>query len=166
MTLLERLDKAVGPGVMEKPSFPTAEAAGPSDEILDPEIRTSLASGKYDALFEGTIDKPSDLYVAAQKRPAVPTVQAVSIEPASPETLVLPQYPAIARMVHFKGSISVGFEIGFNGVPINLMLENGPQFLYGTVTSAVAHWRFPQSASGQRVHATFQFDSNCPRPSP
>jgi len=164
MTLVDHLDKAVGPGVMEKPMFPGAEPAQPSDEVLDSEVREKLASGKYDLLFEGARDKASELYVAAQKPPVIPAVRVVSVDPLDPETLVLPEYPPIARMIHFDGSISVSFEIGFNGVPISFMLENGPQLLYGAVTNAVTRWHFPQSAAGQRIYATFQFDSNCHRP--
>ncbi len=164
MTLLDRLDKAVGPGVMEKPMFPTAEAAEQSDQVLDSEIRTNLASGKYDGLFEGARDKPSDLYVAAQKRPAVPTVRVVSIEPLAPELLVQPKYPAIGRLAHIEGSVSVSFEVGFNGAPMNLLLESGSKFLYAPVENAVNGWRFPERASGQKIHATFQFDLNCHRP--
>ncbi|HXX46336.1 MAG TPA: energy transducer TonB [Candidatus Acidoferrales bacterium] len=166
MTLLERLDKAIGPGVMDKPTFPAAAAGQPSDAILDPEIRSNLASGKYDALFEGASDKPSDLYVAAQKQPVVPTARVLSVEPLNPETLVQPEFPPLARLAHFEGSISVTFEVGFNGAPINLMLESGPSLLYGAAMNAVKQWRFPESASGQRVHATFEFKTNCPRTSP
>lgn len=166
INLLNRLDNAVGPGVMQKPAFPTFEAARPSDEISDPEIRSDLASGKYDGLFEGARDKPSDLYIAAQKRPVVPTVRVVSIEPLAPEAIIAPQYPAIAKMAHFGGAISVSFEVGVNGVPINLMPESDAPLLYGAVTNAVTQWRFPQSATGRRVQATFQFNLNCPNSSP
>lgn len=166
ITLLERLDKAVGPGVMDEPMFPAAETAQPSDEIADSEIRASLASGKYDALFEGARDKPSDLYVAAQKRPAVPTVQIVRIDPLAPEVVVQPQYPAIGRLAHLEGSVSISFEVGFNGAPINLLLESGPQILYSSVTNALSGWKFAEGASGNKIHATFEFDLNCPHSSP
>jgi len=62
MKLLEQLDRAVGPGAMDKPIFPIlAEAEKPS-EISDSETLRDLAAGKYDALFRSSDFRLSDLY--------------------------------------------------------------------------------------------------------
>jgi hypothetical protein len=166
MTLLDHLDHAIGPGVIEKPMFPAAEAANRSDEIGDPEIRSNLASGKYDALFEGASDRISELYLAAQKSPVIPTARVVSVEPFNPKTLVPPEFPPIARLVHLEGTVSVRFDVGLDGAPTKLRQESGPRLLYSSATKALQQWRFPESAVGQQIHAIFEFKTNCPRSSP
>ncbi len=168
LALLQRLDKAIGPGVMDKPIFAVGADAVTSAEIPDAEISNDLITGKYDGLFSGAPDKPSALYVAAQKHPPAPTVRVVTVEPVAPEVIVQPQYPPIARLAHVEGRVSVSFDVGTNGVPGNLSFEGEPKrkLLYGAVTTAVLAWRFPTTAVGQQIHATFQFDSNCPSPSP
>jgi hypothetical protein len=68
MQLLESLNKSLGPRVMDKPMFEIAKAEEVPDKSSDPEILRQLETGKYDGLFQGAPDKPSDLYRAARKR--------------------------------------------------------------------------------------------------
>jgi len=164
MDLLDRLDKATGPGVMEKPLFQVDAAGGASVAIPDDEISHDLSSGKYDGLFADAPDKASALYLASQQRPADPVVQVVTVEPVAPVTVVQPRYPLIARLAHVEGLVSVSFDVNAAGSPENLSFEGGPGLLYGAATTAVQAWTFPVSSAGQRVHATIQFDANCPSP--
>jgi hypothetical protein len=166
MELLDRLDKATGPGVMDKPMFQMDAAGGPSGIIPDNEISRDLSSGKYDSLFAGAPDRPSALYLTSQQRPPAPVVKVVSVDPVTPDVVVQPLYPPIARLAHVEGSVSVSFDVDASGVPGSLSFDGGPGLLYGTVTTAVKTWRFPVTAAGQHIHAKFQFDSNCPLPSP
>ena len=69
MQLLARLDNAVGPGVMERPIFPISEKEEPSATNSNSEALADVSSGKFDMLFQGAPDKPSELYHAAQIRP-------------------------------------------------------------------------------------------------
>jgi TonB family protein len=164
MDLLDRLDKATGPGVMDKPMFQMEAGAGPSATIPDDEISNDLSSGKYDGLFADAPDKASALYLASQQRPADPVVRVVTVEPVAPVTVVQPRYPPIARLAHVEGLVSVSFDVNSSGSPENLSVEGGPGLLYGSVTTAVQAWTFPVTSAGQRIHATIQFDANCPSP--
>jgi len=151
MHLLDRLDEAV-----EKEP-PTRSPAGPA-------ILQDLSAGKYDALFEGSRDKPSDLYRASLKQPAVATpVRLVSSIPFAPEVFVLPQYPVIAKTARIQGSVSVEADVDSNGALINLALD-GPPLLFQSVSNAAKDWKFPKDAHGQHIHVTILFDLNCPKP--
>jgi hypothetical protein len=165
LELLQRLDKAIGPGVMEKPAFQVGIDTGPPAEIPDPEILSDLTAGKYDGLFSGAPDKPSALYVASQKRPPAPVVRVVTVEPISPDVIVQPQYSPIARLANVEGVVSVSFEVQENGMPGILVLEGEP-LLYGVVRTAVESWKFPAAATGRQIRATIEFKSNCTSPTP
>jgi hypothetical protein len=162
MGLLDRLDKATGPGVMDKPIFQMDAAAGPSATIPDNEISRDLSSGKYDGLFADAPDQASALYFASQQRPPDPVVKVVTVEPVAPDAIVQPRYPLIARLAHVEGLVSVRFDVNANGSPENLSFEGKFGLLYGAVTTAVQAWRFPVTAAGQHIHATIRFESNCP----
>jgi hypothetical protein len=112
--LLARLNQAIGPGVMERPIFPmsgpeSSAALGNSETLAD------VGSGKYNNLFQGAPDKPSDLYRAAQKRPPIPTVQLISISPIRPEVFAEPDYPPLARLAHIEGVVVFKADIEPNG---------------------------------------------------
>jgi hypothetical protein len=151
MHLLDRLDKAV-----EKEQ-PARSPAGPA-------ILQDLSLGKYDALFKGSPDKPSALYRASLKLPAVAApVRLVSSTPFALETFVLPEYPLIAKTARIQGSVSVESDVDSNGALINLALD-GPPLLFQSVSNAAKDWRFPKGAFGQHIHVTILFDLNCPKP--
>lgn len=77
MRLLQRLNSAVGPSGFEKqPIFPLLSVE-PLPSRLDSSTMQDLAAGRYDSLFEGAPDKPSDLYRASQIPPAVPEVRLI-----------------------------------------------------------------------------------------
>ena len=56
MQLLQLLDNAVGPSVMEKPVFPIPGAAEAPVKITDPSVLRDVGAGKYDALFPGATE--------------------------------------------------------------------------------------------------------------
>jgi outer membrane biosynthesis protein TonB len=158
--LLARLNQAIGPGVMERPIFPmsgpeSSAALGNSETLAD------VGSGKYDNLFQGAPDKPSDLYRAAQKRPPIPTVQLISISPIRPEVFAEPDYPPLARLAHIEGVVVFKADIEPNGHPANFMVESGHPMLRGVVENAVSMWQFPKVGANQKVRGTIEFKTNC-----
>ena len=161
MQLLARLDNAVGPGVMERPIFPISEKEEPSATNSNSEALADVSSGKFDMLFQGAPDKPSELYHAAQIRPPAPIVRLSSSAPFQPEIFVPPAYPPLARLAHIDGSVAFTISIGPNGNTTNFTVESGHPMLRGVVENAVSGWRFPRDAAGQLVHATIEFASNC-----
>lgn len=164
MRLLGKLDDAVGPNVMEKPVFPLL---GNTDSQLHDSgsaASRDIGSGKYDGLFVGAPDKPSEVYRAAQKPPPPPpTVRLVDSSPAEPIDPVLPRYPPIARLAHVEGTVTFTIEINSEGrpTPFVFWLEKGPPLLAGSVQNAVRDWRFPPGAPSRQVRATIEFALNC-----
>jgi hypothetical protein len=125
MQLLDRLDKARGPGVMDKPVFPISESDQAPAMALDSESLKDLAAGKYDALFPGASDKPSDLYRAAQNRPPTPSIRLAKNLAIQPLEFALPKYPPLARVAHIQGDVVFKFEIGQDGSASNFKLVSG-----------------------------------------
>jgi hypothetical protein len=123
MRLLARLDQAVGPGVMDRPTFPILETEGLPAKPYGSVALQDLSAGKYDTLFQGAPDKPSDLYRAAQNRPPPPSVRLVSSKPVAPEVFGQPDYPPLARMAHVEGAVSFEITIDTNGHPSSLVFR-------------------------------------------
>ncbi len=162
MRLLTHLDQAAGLGVMEKPMFAIpAESEAPADSV-PPEISAEISSGKYDVLFEGAPDKPSDLYRASQKPLPVPTVRLLSSSPIPPELFVEPKYPHIAKLAHIEGSVIFKVGVDPDGSTRDFLVDGGHPMLRGVVEQAVADWKFPKWSAGQQVQATIEFKLNCP----
>lgn len=162
MRLLTRLDQAAGPGVMEQPMFAMPGDAEAPKDPMPSEIAGEIGSGKYDGLFEGAPDKPSDLYLASQKPRPAPTVRLLSSSPAQPELFVQPAYPPLAKLAHVEGSVS--FKVGVNpdGSTKDFAVDSGHPLLREVVRQAVAGWKFPKGSAGQQVQATIEFKVNCP----
>jgi len=160
MRLLNRLDDALGPGVMDKPmfAFPNDEKS-PTD--ADSETLRGVGAGEYDELFKGAPDKPSELYRAAQIRPPAPTVRLLNSGPFSPETFIQPKYPALARMASIEGVVSFKADIDSSGAVANIMFDGGNPLLQGVVVDAVKSWKFPSDAFNQQIHAQIEFALNC-----
>lgn len=164
MHLLERLDKAVGgPRPMSEPLFPllSAETSTSRPPNNVPALR-DVRAGKYDALFQGAPDKPSDLYRAAQIPPAIPTVKLSSVTPFEPNNPLLPDYPPIAKAARVEGTVSFHALVAASGGLGDVTFDGGSPLLRGAVMSAVTKWKFSREAFGQTVHATINFALNCP----
>jgi len=161
MELLGRLDNEVGPGVMEKPIFPTSSEK-PFELKADPEALQDIAAGKYDSLFRGAPDKASELYRASKASLPVPTVKLLSAEPFQPETLIVPGYPPLARLAHIEGKVTFTIDIDESGNTKNFKLEYGHPLLVPALEKAVADWKFQEGTLGKQTRATVEFRSNCP----
>jgi TonB family protein len=162
MRLLERMDHLVGPGVMEQPMFALPGADQPSATNPNSAALRDVSSGKYDSLFQGAPDKPSDLDRDAQLRPPSPSVQLLSSSPFRPDVFVQPEYPPLARAAHIEGTVAIKVEIDSNGSTTNLAFESGHVMLRGSVKEAVSGWKFPKEAAHQEIQATIEFKTNCP----
>ncbi|MGH9530340.1 MAG: energy transducer TonB [Terriglobales bacterium] len=166
MALLARLDAALGPGVMDKPVFPTGKSADAPAANSEAEILSEIGVGKFDELFRGAPDKPSDLYRASHSYPASPTVRLLSSTPFQPVAYVQPEYPPLAKFAHVSGSVIFDLVVDSNGKASNFAVESGQPLLRGAVEKSVANWKFPNEAAGQKIHATIEFATNCsPNPS-
>jgi hypothetical protein len=166
MQLLAQLDRLFGPGVWDKPMFPTVVEEEPAvkDEQSSPILR-DLSAGKYDVLFKDAPDKPSDLYRAAQVKPAIPSVHLQSSTPFPPTNLILPKYPPIARAAHVEGAVTFKIAVDANGGVRDIAFDSGPPLLRGVLKETVSSWRFNKEAFNQEVQATVDFALNCPNKS-
>jgi TonB family protein len=161
MRLLKRLDDASGPGVMEKPMFAIPDEGKPQVMESDSVALQDLAAGKYDELFKGAPDKPSDLYRAAQNLPAAPSVRLLTSVPFAPEVSVLPKYPALARAASIEGQVTFTAETDSSGGLTNVAFVNGHRLLQAAVQEALNTWKFPKEALNQQIHGTIEFLLNC-----
>jgi hypothetical protein len=164
MRLLQKLDSAVGPSVFEKQRIlPIPENnESPTSHSNSATLR-DLAAGKYDELFQGAPDKPSDLYRASQIPAPVPKIELIRSIPLQPDAPVEPTYPPLARAAHIEGTVSFRLVIDSEGGATDLTFESGNPLLRGVVTDAVKKWRFPNNSAGQQIEATIEFSLNCPR---
>jgi hypothetical protein len=161
MQLLNRIDGAVGPGVMDRPLFPMPNPDQTDVPAQDQALR-DIGSGKYDELFHNAPDKLSELYRAAQIRPPNPTVRLLSSAPFQPEVFVAPGYPPLARLARISGTVDFSMDVSADGSTTNFTVENGHAMLRPTTEKAVGSWKFSKDAAGQRIHAAIEFATNCP----
>jgi len=165
LALLNRLDRQLGPTVMEKPIFHT----GAEDEApripLDPLTEKTLAGGGYDALFLRGQSTASEIYQAVQAGSLQPLVTLKSTSPVQPLSFVLPVYPLIARVAHVQDTVTVTARIGADGVPTSPEFESGANLLRPAVARAVSQWKFPTQTEGQTMRAEIVFDLQCAKKS-
>jgi TonB family protein len=102
------------------------------------------------------------LYRASQIAPPAPDVRIGFSEPLKPEKLVLPEYPALARLARVEGAVVVTFHVDANGGATDAQFESGHPALRPTVTKAVGEWKFPKEAVDHQIKATIDFKTNCP----
>jgi TonB family protein len=161
MEILAQLDQALGPGVMDKPMI---TLPGDSDETpppVNPATFQEIGTGEYDALFPGTTDKPSQIYLSTQKTIPGPTVSFVSSSPFQPILAPLPEYPPIARAASEEGTFTFAVDVQPDGRTTNFEVEQGNPLFRAAVEIASHEWVFPKQAAGQRVVATVEFALNC-----
>lgn len=165
MQLIDRLDRELGPGAMDKPMFPSSdESAGEvgGQQSANAGLLADIAQGEYDALFPESEIKLAVLYNETQKpAPPSPTVSLKKPLSFSPEALVVPIFPPLARMTRTEGDVIIEFEIGEDGVPKGETVLEGHPLLRAAALDAVQKWRFPESAVRQKLQATFEFSLNC-----
>jgi TonB family protein len=164
MQLLDKLNQALGPGVMEKPLFPIADsqAGGTSGQSADDGVLREVSQGDYDALFPTSELRLASIYQDTTKSPPpAPTVKLKTQLSVQPEVFAEANYPPLAKMTRTDGNVSVEFEIGPDGVPKGTKVVAGHPLLRAAAQDAIGKWRFPTSAAGQRLQAVFEFALNC-----
>lgn len=165
MSLVSDLDKAVGPGVMDKPMFSNGNEPVPQP-ITDEEgtILKAMAAGSFDSLFLRPTPKLSDLYKETQlARVAHPDVTIKEIVPRTPDQLILPKYSPLTLLTHVQGTVTANFTILDDGQPSWLTMQvTGMPLLRGVVEDTLRKWRFPKDAAGEQEQVTFEFLLNCP----
>jgi TonB family protein len=167
MVLLTRLDRAVGPGAMDRPMLNVAEPGQtiPADPNVKP-ILEDLRLGKFDGLFSGAPDKPSELSRQAQIPPPVPTVELSNGTPVRPIAFSAPKYPPLARLARVSGQVTVAGDVKSDGTVTNIRVISGHPLLVGAARSAASDWKFPAEVAGQEIRIVLQFKTNCPSVGP
>lgn len=159
--ILAQLDHALGPGVMHKPMIRLPGDSGGSAQPPESPTFQEIATGKYDPLFPGTIDKPSQIYLSTREAIPTPTVSLVKSSPFKPILAPLPQYPLIARTASLEGPFTFTVDILADGRTTNFAVENGVTLFRAAMEDASHGWVFPNQAAGQRVVVTVGFALNC-----
>ena len=164
MQLMEKLDRATGPGVWDKPIFPIPEENKPvsGKAKADPATLQELSQGKFDVLFAGDPDKPSGLFRASQKPAPIPTALLMKSVPVSPTVFVQPVYPPLAKIARIEGLVTFTIKVGPKGHATDLTFKNGNPVLRFAVKKATSGWRFPTDDSNREVEMTVDFKLNCP----
>lgn len=159
MAFLSELDKALGPGAMDKPMFSLANAERP--RVPDTELVRAIRDGQFDELFdkEHTVSKVA--FDADKPLPPPPSVEIENIRPFAPISPRLPIYPPIAKAARVEGLVTVTFDVNANGKVQNVVVVSGPKMVELGVKDAVAGWNFPQSAWGKSGQAAIRFNLNC-----
>jgi len=164
MRLLSRLDDALGSNVMDRPAFSSfltaSEQTAPAP--IDSETLSDISSGKYDALFQGAPEKPSDIYLAARRAIPTPDIKVEIESPARPEIRPAPIYPPLARLAHIEGKVVLRFRIDSDGNVANLTTVSGHPMLRGSAENAVKSWKFRREDADHDVDVTVDFIANCP----
>lgn len=162
MDLLSKLDKAAGPGVMDKPMFDLS-ALTPAESMPESAVMEALAAGSYDALFSTGPIKASELFRQARGA-ALPHPTVTLSEPLeiAAKTFAEPVYPPIARMARVQGQVTFAFEIDSQGNPEEVTIIAGHPLLQQVVKETITKWRFLGTEAGRKLQGTFVFSLNCP----
>jgi len=161
MSLLSRLDKGIGPGVLDKPMFALDTPGGSPPDTIQPDYALALSRGDFDELFQGAPHKVSQLYAAAKIRPTSPSVRLISILPISPISPPLLKYPPLAWAARISGKVAFTLDIGAQGEASNIRIVEGHPLLRAAVRDELATWRFPLASVGQPLHGEIEFKTNC-----
>lgn len=161
MGILAQLDHALGPGVMDKPMIALPGDSGGTAPPVDSATFQEIGAGEYDALFPGTTDKPSQIYLSTQKTIPAPTVRFVNSSPFQPILAPLPEYPLIARAASAEGTFTFAVDVQPDGRTTNFAVEQGASLFRAAMENASHESVFPKQAAGQRVVATVEFALNC-----
>jgi hypothetical protein len=160
MALLDRLDRALGSAIMERSAFGALETPSPSPKPQSNPLLEDLASGKFDALFDRSDDKPSELFRKALNPPPAPpppTVELTGTSPFRPSSFALPKYPPLAAMANISGTVSFTIAVQPDGHVGNLRIVAGHPLLKVQIEPSMKDWIFPSEAAGQDVQVTIEF---------
>lgn len=162
--LLDKLDKVLGPGALDKPMFPQVsdkdEALSKSPKVIS---LKEVEAGDYDLLFQGAPDKASDLFKASQTQPVKPAIRLVSSTPYAPKEFVSPVYPVMAKLARVEGRVQIQLKVGTDGRVTRFDWKSGHVLLRKSTEEAVSKWSFPSEAAEQEVAVVLDFSTNCPK---
>jgi len=166
MQLLEKLDKPLGPGVMDKPMFADVTPAPwkPHASEIEANAIGDVERGKFDILFRAPRSN-LPIFIARPRSLRRPRRLQSSSRcfPLCQKLLLNRITRVLAKMTHTEGDVTFAFEVDSNGVPTGLNVIAGHPLLQAGVKDAVAKWRFSTMAAGQKIQATIQFAINCPK---
>jgi outer membrane biosynthesis protein TonB len=165
MTLLDRLDAALGDTVMDQPMIELARPEAAVGQMPD-RIVEDVRQGKYDDFFGKAPDKLSQLAHEAQAPLPTPTVELLSSTPFRPVAFEPPPYPLLAKAARVEGDVSFKLRVSADGTTTNFQFLSKQPLLLGPVENMAARWKFPQGVMGQEIQATLRFKTNCPAPHP
>jgi TonB family protein len=164
MRLLDKLDKVIGPGVLDKPIFPELsdkdEAVAKTHRLLS---LKEVEAGDYDLLFQGAPDTASELFRASQITAVKPSIRLVSSTPCAPKEFVNPNYPPIAKLARVEGKVEVHLKVANDGTVTHFEFKAGHPILRIATEEAVSKWTFPAEAAGQEIEVVLEFNTNCPK---
>ncbi|HEY2467574.1 MAG TPA: energy transducer TonB [Terracidiphilus sp.] len=166
MAVLQKLDGALGPGVMKKPIFPV-ETDQPEQPARS-NLTDQLLDGTFDSLFGPQVKVSAIAQEATKGPPPPPTIQIESVSPIAPIEAELPKYPPIAKLARLEGLVEATFDVAEDGVVKNISFVNEPRLrmLQPAVSESLSKWKFPQSAWGRSEKSSIRFQLNCtPNPS-
>ncbi len=162
MQLMSSLDKSLGSSVSDRPVFATGDP--PPTNLPESSLLKEVGAAKYDSLFAGSPDKPSDVYRMAKTPIPKPEI-SITLNPEVPtESLVKPTYPPIARLANIDGIVHVKFQIAQDGSTDAVMIEDGHPMLRPATEQVVRTWRFAKDPGHREVQAAISFKSNCSVP--
>jgi TonB family protein len=159
MSLLGELDKALGPGAMDKPMFSLGSTE--QSRVPDTELVRAIRNGQFDELFDKDHTVSNVVLEADKPPPPPPSVEIESVTPFAPISPKLPIYPRIAKAARVEGLVTITFDVSADGKVENIVLVNGPKMVELGVKDAVTGWSFPQSAWGKSGQAAIRFALNC-----
>ena len=161
MAVLQNLDSVLGPGAMDKPTFPIETKS--QGEPKRGKLIDQLLAGTFDQLF-GPQVKVSEIAQDAMKGPPLPpTIKIENVSPIEPISADLPNYPPIAKLARVEGLVEATFEVGDDGTVRNMKFTNEPRLgmLQPAVRESILKWKFPPSARGKSEEASISFVLNC-----
>ncbi len=161
MRILGQLDQALGPGAMDKPMITLPGDSNVSAQPADSPMFQEIGTGKYDSLFPGTTDKPSQIYLSTKNTIPSPTVKLLNASPFQPILAPLPAYPPIARLAGVEGAFTFTVDVQTDGRATNFAVEQGAPLLRAAIEKASHDWIFPKQAARQHVVVSLQFAINC-----
>ena len=129
---------------------PVAETAAPTTLAVAPLPITPLPLPLPPAAVPPTVPDAA---------PALPRLESVSA--VAPHALLrtAPVYPVSARLDGLEGSVALSFSVAADGRATQIRVESADHEVFiGAARTALAQWRFPTDATGERYLQRFDFN--------
>lgn len=160
MRLMRDLDGPLGPSDIDHPNFHPKEKKSSLSSFAWATLQ-DLSSGKYDALFDGAPEKPSEIYHAAAQALPNPDIQVNINSVAQPQVQVAPIYPPLASRLHLGGTVVLKFWIDAEGEASSILIESGQPMLRDAAEKAISSWKFRPQDATQQVEVSIEFIPDC-----